>query len=79
MSSIFQQNFRKANQELIRIASNPDYSAQKQGLLINKIRKEIENNFDVSGNKIYFSFWGIILLLPIITAITQTIGNVLFK
>lgn len=39
----------------------------------------IENNFDVSGNKIYFSFWGIILLLPIITAITQTIGNVLFK
>lgn len=47
MSSIFQQNFRKANQELIRIASNPDYSAQKQGLLINKIRKEIENNFDV--------------------------------
>lgn len=48
MTSIFQQNFRKANKELIRIASNPDYSAQKQGLLINKIRKEIENNFDVN-------------------------------
>ena len=48
MTSIFQQNFRKANKELIRIASNPDYSAKKQGLLINKIRKEIENNFDVN-------------------------------
>ena len=48
MTSIFQQNFRKANNELIRIASKPDYSAQKQGLLINKIRKEIENNFNVN-------------------------------
>lgn len=48
MASIFQNNFREANQEFIRIASNTKYSARKQGLLINKMRKEIENEFDVS-------------------------------
>ena len=48
MASIFQNNFREANQEFIRIASNTKYSARKQGLLINKMRKEIENKFDVS-------------------------------
>ena len=48
MTSIFQDNFRDANKEFIRIASDTNYSARMQGLLINKLRKEIENKFDVS-------------------------------
>lgn len=48
MASIFQDNFREANKEFIRIASDTNYSARMQGLLINKLRKEIENKFDVS-------------------------------
>lgn len=48
MASIFQNNFREANQEFIRIASNTKYSARKQGLLINKMRKEIENEFNIN-------------------------------
>lgn len=47
MGSIFQKKFREANKEFIRIASNTEYSAHKQGILINKMRKEIEENFDV--------------------------------
>lgn len=48
MASIFQNNFRDANKEFIRIASDTNYSARMQGLLITKLRKEIENKFDVS-------------------------------
>lgn len=48
MASIFQYNFREANKEFIRIASDTKYSARMQGLLINKMRKEIENKFNVS-------------------------------
>ena len=48
MASIFQDNFREANKEFIRIASDTKYSARMQGLLINKMRKEIENKFNVS-------------------------------
>lgn len=48
MASIFQDNFREANKEFIRIASDTKYSANMQGLLITKLRKEIENKFDVS-------------------------------
>ena len=38
-----------------------------------------ENNFHISGNKVYFMFLGIILFLPLTTAIIQSIGKVLFK
>lgn len=48
MASIFQYNFREANKEFIRITSDTKYSARMQGLLINKMRKEIENKFNVS-------------------------------
>ena len=48
MASIFQNNFREANKEFIRLASDTKYSARMQGLLINKMRKEIENKFNVS-------------------------------
>lgn len=48
MASIFQDNFREANKEFIRIASDINYSARMQGLLIMKLRKEIENKFNVS-------------------------------
>ena len=48
MASIFQDNFREANKEFIRIASDTNYSARMQGLRITKLRKEIENKFNIS-------------------------------
>ena len=48
MASIFQDNFREANKEFIRIASDTKYSARMQALLINKMRKEIENEFNIN-------------------------------
>lgn len=48
MASIFQDNFREANKEFIRIASDTKYSAHMQALLINKMRKEIENKFNIN-------------------------------
>lgn len=48
MASIFQNNFREANKEFIRIASDTKYSARMQALLINKMRKEIENEFNIN-------------------------------
>lgn len=48
MASIFQDNFREANKEFIRIAYDTKYSARMQALLINKMRKEIENEFNIN-------------------------------
>lgn len=47
MSSQFQKNFREANKDFIRITSNIKYSAHIQTILINKMRKEIENTFNI--------------------------------
>lgn len=49
-----------------------------EGYLQNR-KIPIENNFNVSGNRIFFTFAGIIVLLPLITAIIQTIGKILLK
>ena len=47
MSSQFQKNFREANKDFIRITSNIKYPAHIQAILINKMRTEIENTFDI--------------------------------
>jgi len=38
-----------------------------------------ENNFHISGNKVYFMFLRLILFLPLAMVIIQSIGKVLFK
>lgn len=42
-------------------------------------KKPIENNFNISGNKIFFLYLSTIVLIPLITAITQAIVSNFFK